>query len=85
MLSHNTITKQVRNIIAEVGEIDVNAVTGSARLTEDLSFDSLRLVELALALEAEFTIGEVEEATVLDITTVADVEALVLNLLGAGE
>lgn len=84
MLSSGAITQRVRSVIAEVGAVDAASVTGSARLTDDLSFDSLRLVELALSLESEFAIGEVEETTVLDIITVADVERLILELLGAG-
>jgi acyl carrier protein len=74
------ITRIVRGIIAEVGELDPSLVTGSARLEDDLGFDSLRLVGLAMALEEEFTIGQVDETAVLDIVTVQDVEGLILQI-----
>lgn len=77
------IGHRVRDVIAAVGEVEPASVTGSSRLAEDLGFDSLRLVELALALESEFGLDEVDETTVLDIATVADVEALILQVTGA--
>jgi acyl carrier protein len=78
----STIARRVRDLIARVGEVEPDMVTGPARLTEDLGFDSLRLVELALALESEFAFGEVDETTVLDIVTVADIEALIRQATG---
>ncbi len=80
MRSPEGITRTVRGIVAEVGGIDPDLVTGSARLEDDLGFDSLRLVGLAMALEEEFTIEQVDETVVLDIVTVRDVERLILQI-----
>jgi acyl carrier protein len=76
----DSVAQRVRGIVAEVSRADPLVVTGPARLAEDLGFDSLRLIELAVALEAEFLLGEVDEATMLDIVTVGDVEQAVLAL-----
>ncbi|QNP68330.1 acyl carrier protein [Streptomyces roseirectus] len=84
MLSQETITQQVRAIVTEVGRTDPGTVTGTARLTDDLGFDSLQLIQLAVALEERFAIDEVEETAMFDIVTVGDVEELVGKLAGDG-
>jgi acyl carrier protein len=84
VISQQAIAEQVRGIVAEVGRTDPGAMTGAARLTDDLAFDSLQLIQLAVALEERFGIGEVEELAMLDIVTVGDVEELVGRLAGDG-
>ncbi|WP_460060586.1 acyl carrier protein [Streptomyces sp. YKOK-I1] len=84
MLSHETIAERVHAIIAEVGRTDPGTVTRTLRLTDDLGFDSLQLIQLAVALEERFGISEVEETAMLDIVTVGDVEELIAKLAGDG-
>lgn len=50
-----------------------------ARLAEDLGYDSMGLVELAVVLEHEFGLKPVTEADVLVARTVADVTVIVAN------
>jgi len=53
---------QVKNIIAGVMELNIDAITSQARLTEDFGADSLHRVELVMALEKAFDIEILEEA-----------------------
>jgi acyl carrier protein len=53
----------------------------SARLTEDLGYDSLRLVELGIALEERFGV-EIKEGEALRVETLSDVEQLAARLIG---
>jgi acyl carrier protein len=52
-----------------------------ARLVDDLGYHSLALLELAFALEDEFHLPTIDEATARGIVTVADVERHVLTTL----
>ncbi|WP_424217320.1 acyl carrier protein (plasmid) [Streptomyces sp. BI20] len=83
MSPQDTITHEVRAIVARIGELDPSEVTGEARLADDLAFDSLQLIELAATIEERFAIGRVDETAVLDIVTVHDVESLVARLAEA--
>jgi acyl carrier protein len=51
------------------------------RLVEDLGYHSLALLELAFALEDEFNLPTIDEATARSIVTVADVERHVITTL----
>ncbi len=65
----------VRNAVAQVAGIKLSEVTGDTRLAQDLHFDSLMLVELASALDAEGSQPGTEALAACE--TVADVERLV--------
>ena len=51
-------------------------ITPNADLVEDLGFDSLDFVELAMALEEEFQIMEITDEEMEPVKTVADVVEL---------
>lgn len=57
------------------------AIAGETRLTEDLGYDSLALIELAFALEKELALPPISETDVIEVATVADVEAFVAAAL----
>ncbi|NLC25665.1 MAG: acyl carrier protein, partial [Fastidiosipila sp.] len=52
----NMITKDIQKIVADLLSVDIEEVTLSDRLVEDLNADSLDAVELAMALEEHFEI-----------------------------
>ena len=56
------------------GAADVGPDTG---LIADLGYDSVRLIELAIALEQRFELPALDEAGSIAVCTVADVVALV--------
>jgi len=53
-------------------------------LEDDLGFESLTLVELALALEQAFDLPPLSEGDALEIATVGDVQQVVARMLAAG-
>ena len=64
-----------------VGQLPVEAadVKMESRLFEDLGADSVDLVELVMAMEEEFEIGEVQEEELGSLKTVGDAVNFVLS------
>jgi len=72
----DTIEERVKNIIVEQINVNEEQVTPDASFMDDLSADSLDVVELIMALEEEFkeeTGGEIPESDAEKLTTVGDV------------
>ena len=68
--------RSVRQLVAEVAELDANAVAADHALDADLGLDSLGRVELMSLIEQELGVY-VNETEVPPLTTVAEVERLV--------
>jgi acyl carrier protein len=66
------VEQRVREIVAEQLERDVNEVTTTASLIDDLGADSLDVVELVMKMEEEFGI-EIPDEEAEKIKTVNDV------------
>ena len=66
------VEQRVREIVAEQLERDVNEVTNTASLIDDLGADSLDIVELVMKMEEEFGI-EIPDEEAEKIKTVNDV------------
>ncbi len=65
------IAEQVKEIISQQLDVDVAQIQPEARFIEDLSADSLAIVELVLAFEEKFDIDIPDEETE-KIRTVGD-------------
>jgi acyl carrier protein len=74
---------EVRHLVREIAprEGDLDTTT---RLVEDLGFDSVLLLELAVALEERFDLPTLGNVGRRGIRTVGDVEDLVAQLLASG-
>ena len=66
------VEQRVREIVAEQLERDVNEVTKTVSLIDDLGADSLDVVELVMKMEEEFGI-EIPDEEAEKIKTVNDV------------
>ena len=66
------IFERMQKIIAEQFGVDENSVTEKTSFEEDLGADSVDLVELVMAMEEEFQIGEVREEELSSLATVGD-------------
>ena len=66
------IFEQMKKIISEQFGVDESSVTESTSFEEDLGADSVDLVELVMAMEDEFKIGEVGEDELAGLSTVGD-------------
>ena len=64
--------EDLRELIAQQFDKDSEDVTMETAFVEDLNADSLDLVDLSLALEDQFGIGEMEPEEIDRIKTVGD-------------
>ncbi|MBE6939168.1 MAG: acyl carrier protein [Ruminococcaceae bacterium] len=66
------VFEKIRAIICDKFALEESAVTPETSFVEDLSADSLDMVEVIMALEEEFEIGEISEDALASIKTVGD-------------
>jgi acyl carrier protein len=78
------VRAKVRSIILQVAPNPDGVQVGPTKLVEDLAYHSLALLELGFTLEDEFELPPLDQSQVQDITTVEEVEDLVLRLLRTG-
>ena len=64
--------EQIAEIIAQQFSVDVDSITPDTTFEDDLGADSIDIVELSMALEDEFAMGEMSEDDLAGITTVGD-------------
>lgn len=75
-----SVLEQVCKVISEEFELPLTRVTASARLHEDLDFDSLDAIDLIVALEQTFDVS-VSEEVAKGLLSVEAVSAYVEQLL----
>lgn len=71
-------------VIAAMAPRPVTSVDAGARLRDDLLFDSMRLIELAMALERHFGLPTLDLGESVDVTTAGDIVGLIRRQLAAG-
>ena len=71
-MTPETIFKTMQDLIAEQFAIDADEVTMDSSFVDDLGADSVDLVELVMAMEEEFEVGEVQEEDLGKLKTVGD-------------
>lgn len=64
--------KEIAEIIAEQFGVDVDSITMETSFEDDLGADSIDIVELSMALEDAFDVGEMSEDDLTNISTVGD-------------
>ena len=64
--------EKLQRIIADVLNVDPEDITMSTTFVDDLGADSVDLVELIMAMEEEFDVGEVGEEELAGLKTVGD-------------
>lgn len=64
--------EEVAAIIAEQFGVDVGSITAETAFETDLGADSIDIVELSMALEDAYPIGQMSEDDITSITTVGD-------------
>ena len=78
-MSVEDIFQKLSELVAEQFAKDPDEVTMETSFEEDLGADSVDLVELVMAMEEEFDIGEVEEDEVSELKTVGDCVNYLVN------
>ena len=66
------IFKTMQDLIAEQFAIDADEISMDSSFVDDLGADSVDLVELVMAMEEEFDIGEIDEEDLQSLKTVGD-------------
>ena len=66
------IFKTMQDLIAEQFAIDTDEISMESSFMDDLGADSVDLVELVMAMEEEFDIGEIDEDDLAGLKTVGD-------------
>lgn len=64
--------EEIAKIIAEQFGVEAETITPDTTFEEDLGADSIDIVELSMALEDEYAIGEMSEDDLAGISTVGD-------------
>lgn len=68
--------EEIKQLLINAANVDEKKIRPEARLKEDLGFDSLYAVEMALQLETSFNI-KIEPEELKSLITVKDVVSLV--------
>lgn len=68
--------EKIRQLVAEILNIDITAVTAESRFIEDLGADSLDIFQVIMSVEEEFDI-EVSPEEAERVVTVGDAATLV--------
>ena len=66
------IFKTMQDLIAEQFAIDADEISMDSSFVDDLGADSVDLVELVMAMEEEFEVGEIQEEELGKLKTVGD-------------
>ena len=76
------IFKTMQDLIAEQFAIDADEISMDCSFVDDLGADSVDLVELVMAMEEEFDIGEIDEEDLAGLKTVGDCVRYLNSKLG---
>ena len=71
-MTSEEIFKTMQDLIAEQFAVNADDETMNSSFEDDLSADSVDLVELVMAMEEEFEIDEIPEEDLLTLKTVGD-------------
>jgi acyl carrier protein len=73
--------EDLRRFVADVLDVEVDSVTDDAHFVAELGVDSLKALEVLVALERKYQI-KISEDEVRDMTTFAEVRDLVAGKVG---
>ena len=71
-MSVEEIFQKLGELVAEQFAMEPDEVTMDTSFEEDLGADSVDLVELVMAMEEEFEVGEIQEEDLSTLKTVGD-------------
>ena len=80
-MTMDEIFKTMQDLIAEQFAIDTDEIGMDSSFVDDLGADSVDLVELVMAMEEEFDVGEIDEEDLTGLKTVGDCERYLYNKL----
>ena len=81
-MNENSVEKEIISIISDVSGFDVEEITPDTDLAKELEIDSIKAIEITVAIEKKFKIS-IRDEDVPKITTVRQAVELTRNLLEA--
>jgi len=79
-IDRNTVETQVKQILADQLDLDMEEIKETAILTDDLGIDSFGSIEIIYDLEDKFGI-EIPEKDLADVKTVDDIITYIVSRL----
>ena len=80
-MTMDEIFKTMQDLIAEQFAIDTDEIGMDSSFVDDLGADSVDLVELVMAMEEGFDVGEIDEEDLTGLKTVGDCVRYLYNKL----
>ena len=80
-MTMDEIFKTMQDLIAEQFAIDTDEIGMDSSFVDGLGADSVDLVELVMAMEEEFDVGEIDEEDLTGLKTVGDCVRYLYNKL----
>ena len=80
-MTMDEIFKTMQDLIAEQFASDTDEIGMDSSFVDDLGADSVDLVELVMAMEEEFDVGEIDEEDLTGLKTVGDCVRYLYNKL----
>lgn len=80
-MTMDEIFKTMQDLIAKQFAIDTDEIGMDSSFVDDLGADSVDLVELVMAMEEEFDVGEIDEEDLTGLKTVGDCVRYLYNKL----
>ena len=80
-MSIEDVFQTMQGLVAEEFAKEAQEITMDTSFEEDLGADSVDLVELVMAMEEEFEIGEIQEEDLPEIKTVGDAVNYIVSKL----
>ena len=80
-MTMDEIFKTMQDLIAEQFAIDTDEIGMDSSFVDDRGADSVDLVELVMAMEEEFDVGEIDEEDLTGLKTVGDCVRYLYNKL----
>ena len=80
-MTMDEIFKTMQDLIAEQFAIDTDEIGMDSSFVDDLGADSVDLVELVMAMEEEFDVGEIDDEDLTGLKTVGDCVRYLYNKL----
>ena len=77
-IDRNTVGKQVKQILADELDLNMEEIKETALLTDDLGIDSFSSIEIVYDLEDKFGI-EIPESDLANVKTVGDIINYVIS------
>lgn len=71
-MTREEVFHAIQNLVVTQFSVDGESVTDETSFEEDLGADSIDLVDLVMAMEEEFDVGEIDEEELGNLKTVGD-------------